>query len=497
LGIFVFAKNPKGQGNRILLILTAAIVTYEASYIIGVNISDPYLSRFVFMFNLSTLFAVTATTHLLFWMTNDLERRKKLIWILYSAAALISVFFILNPDSFLLPSTPRLYFANFFAPGKLYFLGDIYFYVVLIFFFYHLVTSYKRSDAAQKNRLKYFVVTNVFGYAVALLPAFLLYGIPVDPFWGFLMGLYTIPFAYAIIRYDLIDIRIIAKRALGYALGVGGATFLLIIINSVNDVITGQFPFFPAWAVPFISGLIGVAVSVFVWNKLKEVDILKYEFINVVTHKFRTPLTYIKWSLDTLGKKSPDEESKQALSTIQTANTRLVELTNALVGLTSSDNNEYKYAIKKQSILPILSEIQKGFSSQMSAKNLALSIDAPASLPEVAIDSGRMLFAFQTIIENALKYTQPGGSIAISCRPEKGFLVTDFKDSGIGIEKEELPHVFSKFFRGSKAKQADTEGMGIGLYLTKRIVERHGGRIEALSEGKGKGTTISVALPLS
>ena len=106
-----------------------------------------------------------------------------------------------------------------------------------------------------------------------------------------------------------------------------------------------------------------------------------------------------------------------------------------------------------------------------------------------------MQFAIQILIENSFAYTPEKGSIYIKIFKEDSHVTMSIKDSGMGISKEDLPRMFTKFFRSHDAKTVDTEGMGIGLFMAKEIIERHGGNVSVKSEGLGKGSEFSIHLP--
>ncbi len=103
----------------------------------------------------------------------------------------------------------------------------------------------------------------------------------------------------------------------------------------------------------------------------------------------------------------------------------------------------------------------------------------------------------QMVLENAITYSPTGGSISISAEAKRDTLIISVKDSGIGISKEDMARLFSKFFRSSNASRAHTEGLGIGLYLSHDILKRHGGALWAESEGAGKGSTFFFEIPLA
>jgi signal transduction histidine kinase len=115
----------------------------------------------------------------------------------------------------------------------------------------------------------------------------------------------------------------------------------------------------------------------------------------------------------------------------------------------------------------------------------------------VNADRERFRFVLHTLIENAIRYTPAKGTIRITIDNSDGLAHIIVADTGIGISEKEIRYVFTRFYRTDRAKVADTEGAGIGLYLSKVIVDRHGGKMSALSEGENKGSTFTVVVPLA
>jgi histidine kinase len=191
-----------------------------------------------------------------------------------------------------------------------------------------------------------------------------------------------------------------------------------------------------------------------------------------------------------------EEERNKAVEQIQFASMRLFELTNIVIDASQNNNDLYLYHFTNVNIADIFKEISDTHNDQIEHKLLKVHLDIGPNVPTVKADKTRLQFALQIMYENALVYTPAGGSIDIKVRQIGGEIIVSIKDSGIGINEEDLPHVFSKFYRSQNARHADTEGMGIGLFMAKNIVEKHNGRIWAESYGENKGSTFSVALPI-
>lgn len=498
LGILVYVRRPKENAtvNIVFALNTIAFCIWQVSYVVGVNIADPLWSRFAFMFNLAAIFVPLMNTHIVLAVSGRLAKHKRFLTMMYIIASGIVIFFIFNPSSFLLPSKPQLYLPNFFVPGPLYPVQDAFFFFLVMYLLVTMIVVYHNADQQMRNRLKYLIGGFVYAYLVALVPEFLLYGIAIDPLVSSLTGLYTIPLAYAILKYDVIDINVIAKRALVYALGTAAITLFILFIGYANDWIALFIPGFPDWLLPLISGIFGVTVGIFIWKKIQEVDYLKFQFVDVVTHKFRTPLTHIKWSAEILRSESDPQERARAVTTIEDANVRLFEMTNSLIGLSRSDESQYQYVYTSENVVDMLNETLAAIENQIRAKKIRMALHIGDNLPHVYIDRKRVQFVMQMIIENAVIYSKQGSMVDVTLEQRKAFLYLSVRDTGIGISAEDMSHLFSRFFRGSNAAETHTEGLGIGLFVSRDIMKRHGGDLWAESAGLGKGSTFYMKIPV-
>ncbi|KKU69826.1 MAG: Histidine kinase [Parcubacteria group bacterium GW2011_GWA2_47_21] len=216
----------------------------------------------------------------------------------------------------------------------------------------------------------------------------------------------------------------------------------------------------------------------------------------MVTHKFRTPLTYIKWSAEALRATSDEERRKESLSRINQATEKMVDLTETLIGLTDYDSSAHLYKIEPVDLEVLAAEATMGLSNQLKDKNIALSAEISKDLAARA-DYRRLQSVIHTLVENAITYTPANGKIEILGNEENGKVALSIKDSGIGLSREEIHHIFDKFFRGKRARATDTEGLGVGLYVARNIMDRLGGEITAESAGENKGATFTLRLPMA
>jgi signal transduction histidine kinase len=498
LGLFSLLKGAKKGAAVAFFLLSLAVDIFYLSHFFGINAPNATLAWYAFMFNLINIPIVCLNYHFIYEVFGTkTPGRKRFLILSYATGFVLLGFYLLYPDTFLTTPVPKMYLPFYYEPGSLYWLMRAYFILVSGYVLYDLIKIYLAANYVEKNRVKYIFIGLAYGYFFGSLAVLLVYDINVDPLYAMLFGLYTIPFLYCFLQYNLLDVRILARRALLYAIAMVSLGIAIVLLNATNDYVIRTFPEFPFWLLPFISACIVVGAGGFVWSKISEVDKLKYEFVTVVTHKFRTPLTYITWSLDTLLKGNLDESGKNAVHTIKAATERLAELTDLLIGLGKIESSEFEYQLLPQDIIPIIKEVLDGEATNVKEKEQILTLNLPPEPVIVVADKRRLEFALQILVENAISYTPRGGRLTIGLKSEHNACMFSVTDSGIGISSEELPFLFSKFFRGKQARLTDTEGMGIGLYIAQQIAHKQGGTIEATSEGERKGSTFSVKLPLA
>jgi len=233
--------------------------------------------------------------------------------------------------------------------------------------------------------------------------------------------------------------------------------------------------------------------------RLQELDDIKSEFISVVGHQLRTPITGIKWSFDNLleQEKGPINEDQQKVVKNGLAQTDLViHFIDDLLNVARIEEGRFGFKFKKQTIIPVIEKIQNNFKNVASGKGVKLLIYLPSyAVPTVDIDEEKIYLVLNNVVDNAIKYTPAGGEATLTLSREDGSLRVTVKDTGIGIPRDQLHRMFTKFFRASNVIY-ETIGTGLGLYVAKNIIDKHHGTIMVESV-EGKGTTISFTLPVS
>lgn len=232
----------------------------------------------------------------------------------------------------------------------------------------------------------------------------------------------------------------------------------------------------------------------------KEIEKMKTEFVSLAAHQLRTPLSAIKWALKMLvegdlGQLLP--EQMEIVKKTYQSNERMVGLVNDLLDVTRIEEGKYLFKPVFTEIEPIVRFVINSYQEEAKRKELILEIQKPVGdkMPRVMIDVEKMKIAIQNLIDNAVKYTLPGGRVTVSFKYDKKELAVAIKDTGVGIPEDQKERVFSKFFRGTNVVKMETDGSGLGLFIAKNIIEAHGGKIWFESE-RAKGTTFYFSLPV-
>ena len=228
---------------------------------------------------------------------------------------------------------------------------------------------------------------------------------------------------------------------------------------------------------------------------LREIDRVKSEFIATASHELRTPLTSVQMGVYLLLERAAgDLTDKQVeiLSACREDCDRLDKLMRDLLDLSRIEAGESKPELEPIRTNDLISAVNEELRAQVEAKGLAFKVDAPAQLPNVLADRSQVERVLANLVGNAIRYTKQG-EIKISALPRGNFVAVSVSDTGAGIPHEYLPHIFDKFVQ---VPGAPTGGAGLGLAISRLIVEGHGGQISAQSEPE-KGSTFTFTLPIA
>lgn len=228
----------------------------------------------------------------------------------------------------------------------------------------------------------------------------------------------------------------------------------------------------------------------------------RQEFVSLVTHELRVPMTSIKGYTDLLlkGIMGPVSDAQaNFLQTIRSNVERMSTMVADLSDINKLEGGRLVTTLEAVPVAPVVREVVGGFESAIQTHGLTLTLDLPESLPEVWCDRGLLSKVLNVITQNAIHYTPEGGTITISAQPDPdraGHLLLEVQDTGIGILEEEQEHIFEIFFRASDEETRDVQGNGLSLHLAKGLIESQDGYLWFESE-RGKGSSFFISLPIA
>jgi PAS domain S-box-containing protein len=228
---------------------------------------------------------------------------------------------------------------------------------------------------------------------------------------------------------------------------------------------------------------------------LREIDRLKSEFIATASHELRTPLTTVQMTVHLLLEGAVGELTDKQQEVLQACRedcTRLEKLMRDLLDLSKIEADESRPHLAIERARDLINVAAESLRPQVEAKGIQLKVDAPPDLPQVFADRTQVERVISNLVGNAARYTPRGGEIRISAAGRNGYVAVSVGDNGSGIPPQYLPHIFDKFVR---VPDAQTGGAGLGLAISKAIIEAHGGQISVQSE-VGRGTTFTFILPV-
>lgn len=230
-------------------------------------------------------------------------------------------------------------------------------------------------------------------------------------------------------------------------------------------------------------------------TELKRLEQMRQDFVANVSHELRTPITSIKGFSETLldGDLKNEKIIRDFLTIILKESERMQALIQELLELSKIENQEFKLSLTKVDLNNIISEIGTMFNRKAEMKDINLEVKLSEMPIVIDADPYRLKQIFINLISNAINYTPTGGKVTVFISQNEKYAFVEVEDTGIGIEKDEIPRIFERFYRVDRARSRNSGGTGLGLAIVKHLVEAHKGYITVESE-RGKGTSFIVKL---
>jgi len=243
------------------------------------------------------------------------------------------------------------------------------------------------------------------------------------------------------------------------------------------------------------------AIAVIITNsfeRLAEANRMKSEFVSIVSHQLRSPLSNLRWVLELLmsGRvNSISEKQVEYFKILKENSNRMMELIKDL--LIVSRIETAKLPIKKIefSLEDLVEDLIKEFTPFAQASNAKIKFEPQIDLPKIFADPSQIRLVIENFLDNAIRYIKEKGLVEIKIEKRNQNLYFEIKDNGVGIPKEDQKYIFQKFFRSENVLKYQTQGSGLGLYISKSIIEKSAGKI-GFSSQEGVGSTFWFTLPI-
>ncbi len=514
LGFLILRRNWKDPINFSYLLLTITIVLWSLSLFLfrSVDTDASILLSGRLVYSIAAFLPLFFLFFVFSFAPTQTLRTKLYLGLLIIPTIFFAVMSYISElvavRGFSVEGLNQLQFGEFYQSYLLYL--SIYFTCGIIY----LVSRY-RIETDSIKKLQYYLI--LLGTSITIVISITTNGFLLTTFafkynWVGPLGTLAMMvfFAYAIVQYKLFNIKVVSTQIFSGALA--GILFVkLLSSNSGTDLLVNAVVFVSSVIVTIllIRGVLNevrtreevqrLAKDLEYANvELKRLDQAKSEFISIASHQLRTPLSIIKGYISMIREGSygivPDS-MKKTLNKIYLSNERLVKLVADLLDLSRMESGKMKYEYANFNFIELVDSIVDEFKMPATDKGLDLRWDAPADPLMVWGDSWKLRQVIFNLIDNSLKYTEKGW-IEVTIQPSSDLVTLAVKDSGIGMSQDTARALFQKFSRGHDSSKVNVQGLGLGLFIAKKIMDDHRGKLWPESEGEGKGSTFFFQMPI-
>ena len=282
------------------------------------------------------------------------------------------------------------------------------------------------------------------------------------------------------------------------ALPLGSLTGWSIAFSRDPEAATGQRRLLRYSMVFLPIAMLAFGVAITAWIVRRELALrgMQSTFVAAVTHEFKSPITSIRLLIERIaGGRGADAAAVERYAAAMAAETdRLEALVNRLLDVQKLQAGHKQYMFRPAALEHLVHDVVERVRPQAESRRIALSLEAPRELPSIAIDPDAVGDAVRNLLDNAIKYSDPGGSVDVSIAASNGHLLVAVADDGVGVDPHEASRIFEPFYRSVRGDRANVQGTGLGLAQVKAIADAHGGTITVSANG-ARGSRFTLALP--
>lgn len=386
---------------------------------------------------------------------------------------------------------------------------------LFILSFIILIIKYRRAKGIDKVKLRAFLLGVIISFTLTGLCTVIFVVAFKTSAAVFLGPIFPVILmcciAYAIVKHKIFSVQVFSAQML-----MGAISLILFSKIFANDSFGGQVLDAVLFIVVSIVGIVLVksvrreidqrhqlallADSLERANlRLQELDQQKTEFLSIASHQLRTPLSIIKGYLELMSEGIYGKLPKKAapiLHDMDESNERLVKLVDEFLDVTRIEQERTKFNFQPGNIFELIASVIKELDQKAEAQGLKVVSPVQTSLSPIFFDEEKIRHVIFNFVDNAIKYSDKG-VIHVEVEEEERGIVVRVKDEGFGFNKEDEVNFFQKFYRGKNVEGTNVNGTGLGIYVCKKFIEAHGGRVWAKSEGLGKGSEFGFWIPLT
>lgn len=503
LGILVLSASPRNRTNQLFFLFAFALTVWSGSYFFWQIATESAEAMFwVHMLMAGAIFIPFFDFH---FVVRFLGLQNTFRWLVRIGYAVAIFFSVINWNSLFVSSVVvRDGFLFWPVAGPLFlpFLAIWVFYAV-----YHVELLFSRlrtsADLGERAQIRYILIGTAVGYIGGCTNYFLWYDIPILPYGNFLVAVYIIFVAYAILKHGLFSMKVVATEFIVFALWLFVFIRMLLAGTAEEQFING--------------GLLAVLLAVGVLlirsvdreveqrekieklaGELQETNERQEGLIHFIGHEVKGFLTKDAGTFASLldGDFGPLPEPLKPLVEHALVESRQGESSVATrLKAANLKKGTVTYTKEPFDLKALVAEAVEKEKMLAEKKGLALSFSSDESSYQMTGDKAQINdHVLRNLIDNAINYT-PSGTIAVSLKKEDGNLIFAVKDSGVGISDEDKQRLFTEGGHGKDSQTINVHSTGYGLFIAKSIVVAHGGTIRAESEGAGKGSTFIAVFP--
>ena len=514
-GVLVYIKNRSDLSVKIFSLLAVSFAVWIFSWFITMLTTNEGAA--LFWSRMLNFGATWIPAFFLHWVIMLLGLGKKLKKSLIAVYTFIGGISLFGFSSLYIENVRKIQELNIYwpVPGPLFIWFILLGYgVVVSYAFFEIIRNFKNLKKENRIQIIYLSIGSFLGFGGGATNFLFMYSTSQARLMLALAGMFAVTitpyfFTYAAVRYRFMNFKTIGAEVFG------GLIVLVLLIktlgsNGLEEIILNSILLLTATV---FAVLLMKSVNSEVKQKekleelteeleaanteLKRVDAAKSEFVSIVSHQLRTPLTAVKGYISMMQEGTYGQLAENQLGVLEKvfqSSERLIAFINDLLNLNRIEDGRIIYTFSPVDMAQMADDIVFDLKTLADMKKLSLTWLKPHGLPKAWADPDKVRQVMINFIDNAIKYTAEG-SVNVTLRLDGDFLVFQAKDTGVGMGPDEKVNLFKKFVRGEGGRMMYTGGTGLGLYVAKLMTEAHKGEISGTSEGKGKGSAFTIKIP--